>query len=83
MKCAVVATLISLAFVSQAFAVLRRIEAAEGLQSRSRLCCYLMAADPGRIDFSADVRCTSVYDESSRRVARARFRSFRNSLVDL
>ena len=82
MKCAVVSTLISLAFVSQAFAVLR-IEAAEGLQSRSRLCCYLMAADPGRIDFSADVRCTSVYDESSRRVARARFRSFRNSLVDL
>ena len=61
---------------------LRRIETAEGLQSRSRVCCCLMATDPGRIDFSADVRCTAVYDESSRRVSRARFHSFRNSLVD-
>ena len=36
-----------------------------------------MATDSGRIDFSADVRCAAVYDESSRRVSRARFHSFR------
>ena len=70
-------------FLMKASRFLRRIETAEGLQSRSRVCCCLMATDPGRIDFSADVRCTAVYDESSRRVSRARFHSFRNSLVDL
>jgi len=35
-----------------------------------------------RIDFSADLRCTSMYDEGSRRASGAGFCSFRNSLVD-
>src|SRR6186997_3038890 len=41
-----------------------RIETAEGVQGRGRVWCRLMASDPGRIDFSADVQCAAVYDEA-------------------
>jgi len=61
----------------------RRIETAEGLQGRGRVWCCLMARDLGRVDFSADVQCTAVYDESNRRVSRPGFHSFGNSRVGL
>src|SRR2546423_6550116 len=51
--------------------LLNRVKASEGLQSCSRLCCCLVAIDPGRINFSAYVRCPYVFHESSRRVSRA------------
>src|SRR5262249_29741198 len=69
-------------FLMKASSFFTELKTAEGLQSRSRVCCCLLAIDPGSVDFSADVRCTSMYDESSRRVSRAGFHCFRNSLVD-